>query len=253
MEYTVRLSDFEGPLDLLLYLIRKNEFDIYDIPIADVVRQYVEYLSGLEQLSLDKAGEYLLMLATIMRIKSRMLLPGGEGLEDEDGGEDPRAELVQKLLEYQKFREIASDLEERESDRSLLYGRGALFSLEEEVPEEMQELDIEIDTLIAAFRQAMLKFEARETFVIRRIEFTVEEKMEFIMSRLSEEESIDLEEMFALSRSKMELIILFLALLELMRLRRLRVRQRGTFGNLIVIRSPDHIEEQQSSSEETGQ
>ncbi len=253
MEYTVRLSDFEGPLDLLLYLIRKNEFDIYDIPIAEVVRQYVEYLSDLDELSLDRAGEYLLMLATIMRIKSRMLLPGEDVEDEEEAGEDPRDELVRKLLEYQKFREIATDLEEKESDRSLLYGRGALFSLDEETAEEMQELDIEIDTLIAAFKQAMSKFEARETFVIRRIEFTVEEKMEFILNRLSGEESLDLEELFALSGSKMELIVLFLALLELMRLRRLRVRQRGTFGKLVIIRTPAETEGQQASSEETGQ
>lgn len=252
MEYTVRISDFEGPLDLLLYLIRKNEFDIYDIPIAEVVRQYVEYLSGLEQLSLEKAGEYLLMLATIMRIKSRMLLPG-EDMEEEEAGEDPREELVQRLIEYQKFRDIASDLGEKESDRSMLYGRGVTFSLDEELPEDMQELDVEIDTLISAFRQAMLKFEAREEFVIHRIEFTVEDKMKFILERLIEEKSLDLAEIFALSKSKMELIIIFLALLELMRLRKLRVRQKGTFGNLIVVRSFGENGEQLSSAEESGQ
>lgn len=238
MEYTVKLSSFEGPLDLLLFLIRKNELDIYDIPISLVVKQYIEYLGALDELSIDKAAQYLLMLATLMRIKSRMLLPGGEE-ELEEEAEDPRDELVQKLIEYQQFKEFAGDLEKKEAMRSLLYGRGgAVTSSPGQLGTELQELNVEIDNLITAFREAMERFSDYDEFVLEAVEFTVEEKMAEIMSNLEAKDSFSLEEFLRGCGSKLELIVLFLALLELMRLRRLRVRQRGAFGRMVVLKLP---------------
>jgi segregation and condensation protein A len=242
MEYTVRLSSFEGPLDLLLFLIRKNELDIYDIPISVVVGQYIEYLTQIDELSIDLAGEYLLMLATMMRIKSRMLLPGEE-VDDDETGEDPRAELVQKLLEYQKFKEIAGDLQEKEKIRSLAYHRGTDIIPAEGFEPDAPELDLELDSLLTAFRQAMQRFSDIEDFVIEKLQFTVEDKMNFITDSLKASETIQLEELLATCKSKIELIVLFLALLELMRLRKLKVRQRGTFGKLAIQKLPDEAGE----------
>jgi segregation and condensation protein A len=233
MDYTVRLASFEGPLDLLLFLIRKNELDIYDIPMSIVVTQYIEYLDGIDQVPLDRAGEYLLMLATLLRIKSRMLLPG-EPADEEEPLEDPRTELVQKLLEYQRFKELAGDLREKAEVRSLLFGRGGSHDTSESFQEESPELELEIDTLLTAFREAMQRLEFRDTYVFEPVAFTVEEKMEVIVAKLTERRSIDLEHLFTECRSKMELIVVFLALLELMRWRRLRVRQRDAFGRLVI-------------------
>jgi segregation and condensation protein A len=248
MEYSVKLSSFEGPLDLLLFLLRKNEVDIYDIPISVVVKQYIEYLGGLEELSIDRAGEYLLMLATLMRIKSRMLLPGDE-LEDEDNIEDPREELVNKLIEYQKFKEIAGDLSEKAEMRSLLFNRGTANASFEGFQVEPPELDVEIDTLIAAFRQAMQKFSEQEQYVPEMAQFTVEDKMSFLSENLSHKESLHLEDLFAACKSKLELIVLFLALLEMMRLRKLKVRQSSTFGALAVYRVSDEEDSTESTEE----
>jgi segregation and condensation protein A len=233
MDYTVKLSSFEGPLDLLLFLIRKNELDIYDIPISLVVTQYMEFLDGIDQVPLDQSGEYILMLATLLRIKSRMLLPGEPG-DEEEIPEDPRTDLVQKLLEYQKFKELAGDLEEKAEVRSLLFGRGGGRDFFESLHDDAPELEIEIDTLLAAFRDAMQRLEFRDTFVLEAVPFTVEEKMDIILARLAERRSVDLEDLFVECRSKMELIVVFLALLELMKSRRLRVRQRDTFGRLVI-------------------
>jgi len=238
MDYTVKLSSFEGPLDLLLFLIRKNELDIYDIPLSVVVGQYVEYLTQIDELSIDLAGEYLLMLATMMRIKSRMLLPGEEA-DDDETGEDPRDDLVQKLLEYQQFKEIADDLQEKEKLMNLAYNRGTEVTPAEGFEPEPPELDLELDSLLTAFRQAIQRFSDVEDFVIERLQFTVEDKMNFLMDKLKVSDAIQLEELLAVCRSKIELIVLFLALLELMRMRKLKVRQRGTFGKLAIQRLPD--------------
>jgi len=235
MDYTIKLSSFEGPLDLLLFLIRKNELDIYDIPISIVVEQYVEYLSDIHELSIDKAGEYLLMLATLLRIKSRMLLPGEES-DEEEAGEDPREDLVQKLIEYQKFKEIADDLGEKARSRSLLFGRGTESVPADEHDEDLTVLDIELDSLLDAFRQAMQRFSDQEPFIPRMAEFTIEDKMQVLLDHLESTTPIDLEELFATCRSKIELIVVFLALLELMRLRKLMVSQQDSFGKLAVHR-----------------
>src|SRR5438105_4152504 len=123
--YRIRLEQFEGPLDLLLHLIKKNEINIYDIPIAAITKQYLEYISLMKYLNLDVAGEFLVMAATLIHIKSRMLLPVEAGEEDEDDGEDPRAELVRRLLEYKQFKEAAADLAERGQQWREIFGRPA--------------------------------------------------------------------------------------------------------------------------------
>lgn len=238
MDYTVKLSSFEGPLDFLLFLIRKNELDIYDIPLSLVVEQYIAYLDGIDQVPLEKAGEYLLMLATLLRIKSRMLLPG-EPTDEEEIAEDPRTELVERLLEYQRFKDLAGELEEKARLRSLLFQRGSVPDFFDSSKDEAPELEIEIDTLLSAFREAMARLEFRHAFVFEAVEFTIEEKMDIILAALAERRSVDLEKLFGECRSKVELIVVFLALLELMRQRRLRVRQRDTFGKLVVTAAKD--------------
>ncbi|MFC2149854.1 segregation and condensation protein A, partial [Candidatus Auribacterota bacterium] len=151
-KYKVALEVFEGPLDLLLYLIKKEELDIYDIPIEKITNQYLEYMELLKMLDIDIAGEFLLMAATLMYIKSRMLLPDDERKPIDDEDDDPRFELVKQLIEYKKFKEVAGQLREREEEQSNLYAR---VTGREGLPKEEKKLDVNIFDLISAFSHVL--------------------------------------------------------------------------------------------------
>lgn len=241
MGYKVKLEIFEGPLDLLLYLIKREEIDIYDIPIAKITDQYLEQLEMMKLLDLDIAGEFIVMAATLMQIKSRMLLPpeeAPEGAEMEE--EDPRAELVKRLLEYKKFKEAADELTEKEAMASRLYSRRS-----EEKPaletEDSPFFEASIFDLLTAFSK-ILKDVPKETFYkLVKDEFTVGEKIHDIFHMLVNKPKIYFSKLFNQAKSKLEIIATFLAVLEMIRLKEILIVQTERFGEIEIIRNPDTV------------
>jgi len=242
MDYKVRLEKFEGPLDLLLYLIKKQEVDIYDIPIAKITEQYLEYIEMLEFLNLELAGEFLVMAATLMRIKARLLLP--VQVDEEEEEIDPRQQLVQQLLEYQKFKAAATELDSMRYQRHLLFERPEQESAEVEEesefsykePEEVEEeaeFSYSLFDLITAFKGVLE--EARTRYMdVRAEESSIEEKMEYLKQRLAEKEVIAFEDLFESDTGVAGLIATFLAMLELLRLRVAKVKQSKPFGQIWI-------------------
>lgn len=232
----VKLPAYEGPFDLLLDLIKKNEMDILNIEISVITRQYLDYLKHMKEFDLEIAGEFLVMAATLMYIKSKMLLPLAED-QDEEDGEDPRTELIRKLLEYQAFREAAKNLGVLEDERGRVFTRQvADYYLSSLSPE-----DIQIDTfsanlfdLINAF-QSVLSGISKESFhqVFGEV-VSVEEKIEYVKKVLTERGSIKFRELFGERFSKNELIATFLALLEIIRSKFAQVLQEKQFGDILI-------------------
>ena len=232
-DYPVRLHNFEGPLDLLLHLIKKHEVNIYDIPIALVTQQYLEYLELMQELNLDVAGEFLVMAATLIHIKSRMLLPRPDPTQ-EDPDEDPREALIRRLLEHQKFKAAAELLHEREIQRSAQWGRpdGRVAALVGDAPEP--EVEVDLFSLMAAFRQVLERARQRPVVVLPPEQISIETRIEQLLSRLSETDACGFEDLFADVHSRAGLIVTFLALLEMIRLKLVRVFQQGNFGPIRV-------------------
>lgn len=241
--YTIKLPAFEGPLDLLLHLIRENKIDICDIPISFITGRYLEYIGMMKELNLEIAGEFLVMAATLIQIKSKMLLPPEEAAEgDAEPMEDPRLELVQRLLEYQAFRDAASILKEREDESLRIFSRGP-----EDVPEEEREgesepylFDVNIFDLLGAFKK-ILETAPAEVRTITKETLTVKDKMFVIVDLLESSESIRFEELFGGVATKSQLIVTFLALLELLRLGLASVYQEKEFGYIWIIKRQREI------------
>jgi segregation and condensation protein A len=241
MSYKVKLEVFEGPLDLLLYLIKKNELDIYNIPIAQITEQYAEYLDIMQLLDLNIAGEFLVMASTLMQIKSRMLLPKEEMPEEEEP--DPRAELVRRLLEYKRFKQAANFLEDKEHKRSQVFTRTAGHEDIAE-PEEETYFEASIFDLISAFNK-VLKDTPRQDFIeIVKDEFTVEEKIHSFLHLLAKRSRIRFSKLFRGNYNRFEIVTTFLALLELIRLHEIVVRQDRAFGEIYIFRAGEHIKPQ---------
>lgn len=229
--YTVRIDRFEGPLDLLLYLIQRDEVDIYDIPIAHITHQYLEYLELLDVFDLDNAGEFLVMASTLMRIKARMLLPVQRLGDDEEEEGDPRDELVRRLLEYKKFKEASEDLARKEESRSDWFSRGTEFTFLDE-QEEPAELSLSLFDLLRAVRNVLEKMQAEGVHHVYTEVYTVEAQEEFILERLATGGKLRFEELFRGMNVKMEVVVTFVALLDLMKNRRVRVHQSRAYGDL---------------------
>ena len=231
MSYEIKLDIFEGPLDLLLYLIRKNEIDIYNIPIALITEQYLGYLDLMRSLNLDLAGEYLVLAATLIHIKSRMLLPPVESDDETEEGEDPRAELVQQLLEYQTFKEAALNLEGRPLLERDVFTRGA--PLEEPADAEEEEeamIEVGIYELVQAFRRIISGLDQSEDLAIDTEKMSLADRINEIMERLSEEKQLTFTELLGERMDRKRIVYTFLAILELMKLRMVRAYQSGPFG-----------------------
>jgi segregation and condensation protein A len=232
----ILLPVFEGPLDLLLYLIRRERIDIHDIPIAPITRQYVEYLDLMKELNLEVAGEFMVMAATLIHIKSKMLVPVDPAeAQGEEEVEDPRAELVQRLLEFQRYKAAAGVLHQQAQIRAATWTRPEeVLPRFDELGEEM--LEAGLFDLITAFRELL---ERRKTLLAHEVEpegKTVEERMAEVLALLRVGESLELAGLFADQETKGGMILTFLALLELIRLRQVRVYQRGLFGPIRVFR-----------------
>lgn len=240
--YEIKLPVFEGPLDLLLHLIREAKIDIYDIPISFITHRYLEYIEMMKELNLDIAGEFLVMAATLIHIKSRMLLPPDE-VEEEEQTEDPRLELVQRLIEYQTYKDAAFVLKEKEEDALLVFGRPAEEVEGEEAGEpELYLFDVNIFDLLGAFRK-MLETAPPEVATITRELLTVKDRMVFIADVLEKTEAARFEELFEGQITRSQLIVSFLALLELLRLGLARVYQEREFGNIWIIKRSDNAVE----------
>ncbi len=224
----IRLDIFEGPLDLLLYLIKKDHIDVYDIPIANVVEQYLEFLELMQILDINVASEYMVMAATLINIKSKMLLP--QEKPEEEPEEDPREELVRKLLEYEKFKEAAGYLKDKERQRLKYVSRPQVERKDEAY------FEASIFDLINAFKAALKEVPKDMFLEVIKDEFTIEEKMHDILHLLIEREKVSLAELFASSRSKLEIIVSFLAILELIRMKEIAAIQQDLFSSIMITR-----------------
>jgi segregation and condensation protein A len=240
MSYKIKLEIFEGPLDLLLYLVKKDHLNIYDIPIAKVTEQYLQYLDLMQLLDLNIAGEFLVMAATLMQIKSKMLLPAEE-YPAEGQQEDPREELVKRLLEYEKFKEIAESLRQKETDQREVFKRPKP-EIEKEIPDNKEVyFEASIFDLINAFSAALKDVPKEVFYEVIKDEFTIEEKIHEILHLLLVTESMTLSEFFSKAKNKLEIIVVFLAILELVRMKEIVARQKELFQEIEVTRNKNNI------------
>jgi segregation and condensation protein A len=225
----IRLDIFEGPLDLLLYLIKKDHLNIYDIPVTNVVGQYLQFLELMKFLDINIASEYMVMAATLINIKSKTLLP--KDPDPEVPEEDPREELVKKLLEYEKFKEAAQFLKEKEKERLKYVTRPGAEPQDKEVY-----LEASIFDLISAFKSALKDVPRDIFFEIIKDEFTVEQKIHDLLHLFLVKETVSLDELFSSAKSKLEVVVIFLAILELIRLREIVAVQKVLFGQISIAR-----------------
>lgn len=229
--YEIHLQNFEGPLDLLLHLIKKNEMDVNDIPMADITRQYLAILDTMKTLNLDVAGEFLLMAATLLHIKSKMLLPKIVEDELEEEEEDPRAELVRRLLEYQKYKEVSLTLESKPQLGRDLFAR---VSAEPEVMENAEAgfVAVGLFDLVEALKEVMKENPAQLVHEVNLEQLSVTDRINAILTQLQGQESIAFTDLFSGSLKRSEVIVTFLALLELVKLRMVRFMQNVRHGSI---------------------
>jgi segregation and condensation protein A len=237
--YPIKLSNFEGPLDLLVHLIRKNQVNVYDIPVALITEQYLTYIELMQELNLDVASEFLVMAATLIHIKSRLLLPRppAEEAEGEDA-EDPREALVRRLLEHEHFKAAAGLLHERETVRSAQWPRSDAAVAELAGEDVEPELEVDLFSLIAAFNGVLERAKNRPRMYLPPEQVSIESRIEVLLTRLSEHEACGFEDLFGDVSSRPDMIVTFLALLEMIRLKLVRIFQSGPFGAIRVYKRP---------------
>jgi segregation and condensation protein A len=235
-EYKVQLEVFEGPLDLLLYLIKKDELDIYDIPIERITSQYMQYIDLMRMLDLNIAGEFIVMAATLMMIKSRMLLPPEERAALEEEEEDPRWDLVRQLVEYKKFKDAAIHLEGLEERQLDVFGRGSdAATLGPAADVSLH--DVSIFDLISAFNDVLKKVKPEELKEIFAERYTVAEKIDAIMNMIKSSDRIVFSSLFVDVGSRHEIVCTFLAVLELIRLKQIVAQQEKSFGEILIVKA----------------
>ncbi|MBS1117247.1 MAG: scpA [candidate division NC10 bacterium] len=245
MTFQVKLDMFEGPLDLLLHLIREHQLDILDIPIAAITDEYLRYLALMQELDLDVAGEFLLMAATLIHIKSKMLLPPDETDAGEDAEqEDPRAELVSRLLEYKRFKEAAQTLGLLESETAYLHRRGApAMEMEIEGP-----LQVSMVELLRALRDVLSRTDKAAPLEITPEEINVGQRIVMLVDRLAAESPVEFGQLFGNATRRVEVIVTFLALLELLRRRLATARQAEAMGPIMIYRTVERVDEAPGSN-----
>ncbi len=234
--YNVKLEAFEGPLDLLLHLIRKNEVDIYDIPVSTITRQYLEYIKLMKELNLEIAGEFLVMASTLIQIKSRMLLPV---IPDEETGEaeeeDPRAELVRRLLEYQRYKEAADELGERQLLGRDLFARSPAPQEEEAESEERESVEVELFELVDAFRRILSQVSEERFHEVGTDSISIADRINEILDQLAGSQALAFEDLFTGELSRDYLVVTFLAVLELCKLKMTKVMQAERYGPIWIV------------------
>jgi segregation and condensation protein A len=229
MGYEIKLDIFEGPLDLLLYLIKKNEIDIYDIPIALITRQYLEYIELLGSLNLDLAGEFLILAATLIHIKSRLLLPVEEDPSAEEE-EDPRAELVRQLLDYQAFKEAALQLDSRPVLERDVFTRSCQATEPDDSAPPGVFVEMDVFDLVKAFQQIMTRLDKTERIEVDAEEMSLADRINEIIDRLMEHKNLTFTDLIGERTDRRWVLYTFLALLELMKLRMIRAYQSESYG-----------------------
>ena len=232
---TFKLPRFEGPLDLLLHLIKRDEIDIHDIPIAHITKQYLQYLELMRMLDLDVAGEFLVMAATLMRIKAKMLLPLPSTQEDEDEG-DPREELVQRLIEYRLYKEASEGMQVREGLRRSLHERGTVPTEDDAGPLPLAPANL--FDLLAALQRVMARKPERVVYEVETEGWDIEDKMSLIARTAAELGEIKFSELMREARARMEIIVSFMALLELIKLGKVIVVQDANFSDILILPRP---------------
>ncbi len=232
MSYAIKLDIFEGPLDLLLYLIKKNEVDIYNIPIAVITEQYLNHLELMQSMNLDLAGEYLVLAATLLNIKSKMLLPPEEKEEGEEEQPDPRADLVRQLLEYQAFKEAALSLGQRALLERDVFKRGLVPEVKADPGEEMIEVDL--FRLVEAFREIVSGLKDEDWMEIDTETMSLSDRIHEILERLSVEKSVHFRDLLADVQDRRMIIYTLLAILELMKMRVVKAYQTHAFGPIRI-------------------
>ena len=239
-DYKVKFEVFEGPLDLLLYLIKKEEVDIYEVNLTRLATQFIEYIETMRLLDLEIAGEFLVMAATLMYIKSRELLPVDQRVEGEveDEGEDPRWELIRQLVEYKKFKDAASQLQALEARQADVFARTP-GKLEFEPDAAPVRPEVSIFDLVNAVNVVLKRFNKREDLRdIFEDKWSVSDKIEYLLRLSSEKETLKFSELFEGVTSRSEVVVTFLALLELIRLKHLTCVQQAAFGEIEICRAP---------------
>ena len=245
MTYQCNIDIFEGPLDLLLHLIKEQKMDIHDIPIAAITRQYMDTIDLLQDLNLEVAGEYLVMAAELTRIKSKVLLPVQEQ-EPEEGeeGQDPRAELIRRLQEYQRYKDAAFELRVREHDRQQVFVRGGDVLADEDSGEELV-VEASAFDLLNAFQNILKNKEFKKDYEVELSTFSVADRLTHILKILNAADTITFDSLFTVLNSRQELIVTFLALLESMRLKLVRVQQAKQFDPIRLYLSTDRETQEQ--------
>ncbi len=232
--YKIHLSQFEGPLDLLLFFIKRDELDIYDIPISKINKEFMEYLHLLEQLDLETAGDFILMAATLMQIKVKMLLPKEI---DEKGEEiDPRADLVKALLEYKRYKEMSDELSFMESNMRNYNFRGNFEHDSKQAPQDFDTLlkNITLYDLIKAFKKVILEKKPEPVHQIKKFNVTIDEQMEFISDKLKGKNQIGFLELMAEIREKFRIVVTFIAMLEMVKAGRIGLRESNKFNDFTI-------------------
>jgi segregation and condensation protein A len=233
-DYKVKLEVFEGPLDLLLYLIKQDEIDIYDISLERITSQYLEYLQAFRELNIELAGEFIVMAANLIYLKSRSLLPVDQQPPAEDAEEDdPRWDLIRQLIEYKKFKEAAAELHQRELEQERIFAReGALAP---RFQEPLRLGDVGIFQLINAFQIVIKRLEARQDVqeIFSEV-YSVSEKIDTILQRVAAGAPIRFSDLFGATVSRLEVVVTFLALLELIRLKQVRAIQKNIFEEIEI-------------------
>ena len=238
-DYKVKLEIFEGPLDLLLYLIKRDELDIYDISIERITKQYLEYLQAFKELNIDVAGEFVVMAANLIYLKSRSLLPVDQQPPEEDVEEDdPRWDLIRQLIEYKKFKEAAAQLQQRQLEQELIFVREP-NGIDPVVAAPLRLGEVGVFQLINAFQAVIKRVEAREDLQeIFGEHYTVSDKIEWILQRIGDGVPLRFSELFVRMASRVEIVVTFLALLELIRLRQVTATQPNPFDEIELTAAP---------------
>ncbi len=234
MQYKVTIDNFDGPLDLLLHLIKEQDIDIYDIKIEEITKQYLDYIKEMKDLNLSVASEYLVMASELVEMKSKMLLPKKEKQEDDEYEEDPREVLIERLLAYKKYKEVTSEFKDLELTRKLVFTKEPVnlssYAKEEDIKE-----DLGVDDLINAFNILMQKKELDKPLAtkITKKELSVSEKVKKIKDILKVRKKMNFEEVFEV-QSKEEVIISFLSILEMVKKKEILLTQEGNFKSIII-------------------
>lgn len=241
VEMNFKVDAFEGPLDLLLHLIGQLEVDIYDIPMAEITDQYMEFVHTMQEMELDVASEYLVMAATLLAIKSKMLLPKQEleidydTLEEE---EDPRDALVEKLMEYKRFKEAAKELKEKEAERSFYFSKPPMDLAEYDDGSNVAELDVSLNDMLSAFNKMLRRKKLNKPLHTRITsqEISIDDRMDSVMGKLQKQQNhrLRFDELFE-EQTKEQLVVTFLAILELMKRKLVEIEQVASFADLYVL------------------